>query len=108
MKLLSGGLITLSYTAESPGQAVSRLGLVIEQARCDIVGVLVDYETRMAIAREEFDQLAALAVDSESPEESMYLTGPAATLTRVIFDLRAGELNEERLLTVLEEPSVPL
>jgi hypothetical protein len=27
----------------------------------------------MAIASEEFDQLAALAVDSESPEESMYL-----------------------------------
>ena len=73
MKQLSGGLITLSYTAESPGQAVSRLGLVIEQARCDIVGVLPDYETRMAIASEEFDQLAALAVDSESPEESMYL-----------------------------------
>ena len=105
---LTGGLLAISFTAESPDVALSRLGAIIEQSRLDIAGLLPDYETRMAIAREEYDRLVALANTSESPAGSVYLTGPAAELTRIIFDLRAAEPNETSLLKIIEEPTVPV
>ncbi len=104
---LSGGLLILSFIAESSEEAVSGLGLLVERVRSDMVNLLPDYETGMLVAREEYDRLATRALNSGSTAESTYLTGAAAELTRIMFDLRAGELTEEGLLRVIEEPSVP-
>ena len=105
---LSGGLVKLSAEAGSPEIATNRLNTAIDDATAILAGSLPDYQSQIAVAQEQYQQLASAMANAETVEGILYLAGPSAEILRKIQSLELKEMNKSSLLSVLERPTTPV
>lgn len=110
-RVLSEGLLELSYSAQTAEAATNKLISSISDTRLKLTRILPDYSARIASVEERRELLLVLLEQSgslsESLEERVSITVMLNENARELLDLQRIQERQQDIITVLDEPVVP-
>lgn len=105
--VLSGGLIKLTIKASSSEEANLRLNTIMETTQARLLGLLPDYESQIALAKEQYLEIISVVDGAKTLEERIIMSNLLVESLRQLNSLIKKDRNKENALRVVKEPSVP-
>lgn len=106
-RVLSQGLLELTYSAQTAEVATNKLIGSISDARLKLTKILPDNTARIASVEERRELLLVLLEQSESLEERVSIAVMLNENTREALDLKRIQERQQDIITVLDEPLAP-
>ena len=106
--VLSGGLIRLTLRADTPENATRRLTNRMETTEARLMGLLPDYESQIALAKEQYLEATVLIDRAETLGERIIISNLLVVNLQKMNSLIEKDQNKETALKVVRGPSVPV
>ena len=105
--VLSGGLIRLTIKASSSEEAIRRLNTIMETTQARLLGLLPDYESQIALAKEQYLEIISIVEGAKTLEERIIISDFLVDNLRQMNSLIRKDRNKNNALRFVKEPSVP-
>jgi len=105
--VLSGGLIRLTIRASSSEEAIRRLNTIMETTQARLLGLMPDYESQIALAKEQYLGIISVVDGAKTLEERIIMSNLLVESLRQLNSLIKKDRNKNNALRVVKEPSVP-
>ena len=105
---LSSGLIRLTLSTASPEDATRRLNAIMESTQARLMGLLPDYESDLALVKEQYLEAVALANEAITLEQRVIISKRVVEKLRQMNSLVGRERNKENALRIVKMASVPV
>ena len=105
--VLSGGLIKLTIKASSSEEANLRLNTIMETTQARLLGLLPDYESQIALAKEQYLGIISVVDGAKTLEERIIMSNLLVESLRQLNSLIKKDRNKGNALRIVKQPSVP-